>query len=76
MSAQDVQAVFAAVQGGYWPDEMLTEAGRRAGYTDKTDEEIKDLVENQAEGESQAVSELRLMVEQLQSQLSGNSEDE
>jgi len=74
LTAQDVQAVFAGVQGGLLPDELFLEAARKAGYTDKTDEEIKELIDEQAQGESEAVAELRLIVEQLKEQLNGSDE--
>ena len=74
LTAQDVQAVFAGVQGGLLPDDLFLEAARKAGYTDKTDEEIKELIDEQAQGESEAVAELRLMVEQLTEQLNGSNE--
>ena len=74
LTAQDVQAVFAGVQGGLLPDDLFLEAVRKANYTDKTDEEIKELIDEQAQGESEAVAELRLMVEQLTEQLNGSNE--
>jgi len=74
LTAQDVQAVFAGVTGGLLPDDLFLEAARKAGYTDKTDDEIKELINEQAQGESEAVAELRLMVEQLTEQLNGSNE--
>ena len=66
MTAQDVQAVFAGVQGGLLPEDLMLEAVRKANYTDKTDDEIKELIENQSQGESEAMAGLMLRVEQLE----------
>ena len=66
LTAQDVQAVFAGVQGGLLPDALFTEAVQKAGYTDKTTEEIQELIDDQAQGQSQEVAELMLRIEQLE----------
>ncbi len=71
LTAQDVQAVFAGVQGGLLPDELFLEAVRKAGYTDKDDEEIKELVDEQAQGQSEEMASLMLRIEQLEA---GNAE--
>lgn len=73
LTAQDLQAVFAGVQGSYLPKEVYREAVRKAGVTDKTDEEMDKLIEGDMEGESQAIAELRLAMEQLQAQISANN---
>lgn len=65
LTAQDVQAVFAGIQGGLLPDDLYLEAVRKAGYTDKTDDEIKDIIEDQGQGDSEQVAQLTLLVEQL-----------
>ena len=65
LTAQDVQAVFAGIQGGLLPDDLFLEAVRKAGYTDKTDDEIKDIIEDQGQGDSEQVAQLTLLVEQL-----------
>jgi hypothetical protein len=66
LTAQDVQAVFAGVQNGLLPDALLLEAMRRAGYTEKTDDEIKELVDDQAQGQSEEIAGLMLRIEQLE----------
>jgi hypothetical protein len=74
LTAQDVQAVFAGVQGGLLPDALFLEAVRKAGYSDKTDDEINELIEDQAQGQSKEMAELTLRFEQLEAKLSGSDE--
>jgi hypothetical protein len=66
LTAQDVQAVFAGVQGGLLPDALFLEAVRKAGYSDKTDDEINELIEDQAQGQSEEMTKLILRIEQLE----------
>jgi hypothetical protein len=74
LTAQDVQAVFAGVQGGLLPDALFLEAVRKAGYSDKTDDEINELIDDQAQGQSKEMAELTLRFEQLEAKLSGSDE--
>jgi sulfur carrier protein ThiS len=74
LTAQDVQAVFAGVQGGLLPDALFLEAIRKAGYSDKTDDEINELIEDQARGQSKEMAELTLRFEQLEAKLNGSNE--
>ncbi len=71
LTAQDVQAVFAGVQGGLLPDELFIEAVQKAGYTDKTGDEIKEIIDEQAQGQSEEVSALILRIEQLEAANNG-----
>ncbi len=72
LDATDLQAVFAGVQGSYLPIEVYREAVRKAGVTDKTDEEMDELLQGEMDGgESQALAELRVMVDQLAAKING-----
>jgi hypothetical protein len=76
LTAQDVQQVFAAVQGGDLPKESLIEAHQKAGYTDKTKEEIEELLEEEANnGTSEEVAGLLLRIEQLEAANSGGGDE-
>ena len=76
MTFQDVLAMFQMVQGGAASLEELHEVKRKAGYTDKTNEELDDTLENEADGESEVVAELRMQVDNLTSQLNSQSENQ
>ncbi|AUR90451.1 coil containing protein [Vibrio phage 1.144.O._10N.286.45.B3] len=75
MTAQDVQSVFQAVQGGSLPQSVLLNTARKAGYTDKTNEElIEELNEEGATGESEELAQLRMENDNLREQLNGATE--
>ena len=76
MTFQDVLAMFQMVQGGAASLEELHEVKRKAGYTDKTNEELDDTLENEADGESEVVAELRMQLDNLTSQLNSQSENQ
>ena len=76
MTFQDVLAMFQMVQGGAASLEELHEVKRKAGYTDKTNEELDDTLENEADGESEVVAELRMQVDNLTSQLNSQLENQ
>ncbi len=66
MTFQDVLAMFQMVQGGAATLDELNEVKRKAGYTDKTDEELGDDLENEAEGTDEATAALILRIEALE----------
>ncbi len=75
MTSQDVQSVFQAVQGGSLPQSVLLNTARKAGYTDKTNEELIDeLSEEGATGESEELARLRMENDNLREQLNGATE--
>jgi len=75
MTAQDVQAVFQAVQGGDLPQSVLLNTARKANYTDKTNEElIEELNEQGPTGESEELARLRMENDNLREQLNGSAE--
>ena len=75
MTAQDVQAVFQAVQGGDLPQSVLLNTARKAGYTDKTNEElIEEINEQGPTGESEELAQLRMENDNLREQLNGATE--
>jgi hypothetical protein len=75
MTAQDVQSVFQAVQGGSLPQSVLLNTARKAGYTDKTNEELIDeLNEEGATGEGEELARLRMENDNLREQLNGATE--
>jgi hypothetical protein len=76
MTAQDVQAMFAMYQGGAATLDELNEVKRKAGYTQKTNEELADALDDEAvvEGDTEEVAQLKLQIEQLQDQLNGTEQ--
>lgn len=70
MTAQDLQAVFQAVQGGDLPQSVLLNTARKAGYTSKTNEELEEeLEESGVSGESEEVAALQMEINNLREQL-------
>ncbi len=70
MTAQDVQSVFQAVQGGSLPQSVLLNTARKAGYTDKTNEElIEEMEESGIEGSTEREAELQIEIDNLREQL-------
>ncbi len=67
MTFQDVTAMFTMYQGGAASLDELHEVKRKAGYTDKTDEELDDTLENEADGVSESEAALMLRIEALES---------
>lgn len=66
MSFQDVQAIFALHQGGGATMDEVHEVKRKAGYTDKTNDELNDaLAEDGPVGVSEREAELEMQNEQL-----------
>lgn len=76
MTFQDVTAMFAMVQGGAATLDELHEVKRKAGYTDKTNEELTDDLENESDGESEALAEMRMQIDNLTSQVNGQSDNQ
>jgi hypothetical protein len=75
MTAQDVAVVFQGVQGGEVPQSVLLNTIRKANYTDKTNEElIEELNEEGATGESEELARLRMENDNLREQLNGAAE--
>jgi hypothetical protein len=75
MTAQDVAVVFQGVQGGEVPQSVLLNTIRKANYTDKTNEElIEELNEEGATGESEELARLRMENDNLREQLNGATE--
>jgi len=74
MTAQDVQAMFAMYQGGAATLDELNEVKRKAGMTQKTNEELSEALDDEAvvEGDTEQVAQLKLQIEQLQGQLNGD----
>lgn len=70
MTAQDLQAVFQAVQGGDLPQSVLLNTARKAGYTAKTNEElIEEIEESGISGSSEREAELKMEIDNLREQL-------
>lgn len=75
MTAQDVAVAFQGVQGGNVPQSVLFNTIRKANYTDKTNEELIDeLNEEGATGESEELARLRMENDNLREQLNGATE--
>lgn len=75
MTAQDVQVIFQAVQGGELPQSVLLNTVRKSGYTDKTNEElIEEINESGPAGESEELAQLRMENDNLREQLNGATE--
>ena len=72
LTYQDIQIAFQMVQGGKLPDSVLYEVTRKAGYTDKDDEELmEEIFDGNIEGVSEREAELLAQIDSLQSQLNG-----
>jgi hypothetical protein len=70
MTAQDLQAVFQAVQGGDLPQSVLLNTARKAGYTAKTNEELmEELEESGVTGVSEREAEMQMEIDNLREQL-------
>lgn len=71
MTAQDVQAMFAMFQGGAATYDELSEVKRKAGMTDKTNEELKEALDDEAvvAGESEEIARLRMELDNAKSEL-------
>lgn len=70
MTAQDVQSVFQAVQGGSLPQSVLLNTARKAGYTDKTNDElIEELEDSGITGSTEREAELQMEIDNLREQL-------
>ena len=74
MTFQDVLAMFQMVQGGAASLEELHEVKRKAGYTDKTNEDLDDTLENEADGTDEATAALMLRIEALEGSQGGDDE--
>ena len=75
MTSQDVQVIFQAVQGGELPQSVLLNTVRKSGYTDKTNEElIEEINESGSTGESEELAQLRMENDNLREQLNGATE--
>ncbi len=74
MTAQDVQAMFAMYQSGAATLDELNEVKRKAGYTQKTNEELADALDEEAvvQGESEEVARLRMELDNLRAQQGGD----
>lgn len=74
MTAQDVQVIFQAVQGGELPQSVLLNTVRKSGYTDKTNEElIEEIEESGVEGSTEREAELQMEIDNLREQLANQS---
>ncbi len=73
MTAQDVQVMFAMYQSAAATLDELNEVKRKAGYTQKTNDELAEALDDEAvvEGDTEEVAQLKLQIEQLQGQLNG-----
>ena len=72
MAYQDVTAMFAMYQGGAATLEELNEVKRKAGYTQKTNEELADALDEEGpEGDSEEVARLKMELDNLKAQIAG-----
>ena len=72
LTYQDIQIAFQMVQGGKLPDSVLYDVTRKAGYTDKEDEELMEEIANtNIEGVSEREAMLQAEIDSLRAQLEG-----
>ncbi len=74
LSPQMLQVHMALVQSRILPESTLLESSRKAGLTEKTDDQIKDDLENQNEltgGMSEREAELQARIDVLEAEAGG-----
>lgn len=77
LSPAMIKEHFAIVQGGVLPVETLYETSRKAGFTTKSDEDLKELAlqdDQGTRGTSEEVATLQAEIDSLRQQLAGNEE--
>jgi hypothetical protein len=72
MTFQDLQTIFAIHQGGGATIDEVHEVKRKVGMTDKTNEELNQLLDEEGpRGDSEEVAALKMELDNLKAQMSG-----
>lgn len=76
MTAQDVQVMFGMYQAGASTLDELNEVKRKAGYTQKTNEELAEALEMEAvDGQSEEMANMQMQIDNLIEQLNTGGDD-
>jgi hypothetical protein len=73
MSIQDLVGVFNIVQGAGLPQSVLLNVARKAGFTEKENEELKQEIEEEGlGGDSEEVAALKMELDNLKEERLNN----